>query len=1319
MTFYTPQIRARLAVLAVGLMIAVGLSPSTAPASAATAPLGAWPAAATPPASTFPSVADEARGPSGPSQLTGVLGLQSAPVAGCVRVEGAEPPTLDCTLRVGQAFVQSLTAYAYIQESGQALTVELTGAGLPLGSTLKRVDGYGNEVEGPLRGVGQVNGRFRFTPTAEQVTAPGQPISVDFVAASPSLAHQVRLRTRLFVLGGAGQTILGYKFEDANANGNRDAGEAGIAGWRIDLAGPGGLAASASTDASGRFAFPIAATGRYTVTEETRGGWLPTRPMAVPLDISSLDPADAPAQVLFGNTRTGGPSGLVASVGADRGCREAGQNPVYRIGEQIHVSFGVLGAPEAEVTLTNILADGRQQVLLNRRRIPGNQVFSYRGTVTEPAGIEALRLDAWPTGGGGAPAASSLCSYSVAADAGPDISVTPTSIDFGVVPVGGGVGKGVTVRNVGQRNLLVYQMSIQGGAASPFGFAGPVSVSYALPPGAAYQFNLGFSPRAAGSFDDFLVVRSNDPDQSTVAVPLHGQTASQEFDLSAQIQADRGCIEDGQSPLYFVGDPIQLRFRAEARGFAQVLATIEDINAAGQTALLYRSTVPTNRDLALGNLRVTPPLGIESVRLTVEAAADVWARDTCSFNVAAVATALVGYKFEDLNGNGVWEGNPATPWIPGNEPPVAGWAFTLSGPENRQVQTGPDGRFEILVTTAGNYSLTEEGRTGWRATTPTRAFVTVRLFPGEQLPTLLFGNQRRGAVPTMTPTPPVGTGTPPTPEPTSTTGPATPTPPVVACRVQIDQRPGTMNVGERADLGARVTGATGAVSYQWTVDGDILKDYSETTNRPWSITPMAAADFQAQRLAFYWQPDASQRHPANGGPVARRVGVTATTAGGSCSDEIVVNVERNASSSTRQAEDFYNTNHGGYVLREHTLWHQSHAHTGGSYDGALFFDFHSAFIGRLNDWRATFGYPPVPAWDPAGTIPRGPEIDHSPRNVVYVPQPKPSWFTVSGGSGARPWNRMPCDTSGGGQRQLADFPANRRLLGCAVTEPWHNGVHGSVGGDMRNINTSPIDPLFWRWHTFVGQVGAQRLGLGVGSPPQVVYQSPFRLFHFQLAFDQVSVTFSESVTGVTADQLSVNGRPATQVTGGGAGPYVFTGFPTVAAGEADIALAAGRIKDVLDEAFEGAEWHHTVVSPDGDTDGDGLSNLVEVTEQLTDPFRVDTDGDGIADGAEVSTHRTDPRWADTDNDRADDGCELKHGTNPLDPSDYPSQGCRSNRVFLPWMVNHAEVGPGPPPEFSLPSGAMPGLPVAGLPRAGTFGSPSGVLAVACRVALAD
>ena len=67
----------------------------------------------------------------------------------------------------------------------------------------------------------------------------------------------------------------------------------------------------------------------------------------------------------------------------------------------------------------------------------------------------------------------------------------------------------------------------------------------------------------------------------------------------------------------------------------------------------------------------------------------------------------------------------------------------------------------------------------------------------------------------------------------------------------------------------------------------------------------------------------------------------------------------------------------------------------------------------------------------------------------------------------------------------------------------------------------------------------------------------------------------------------------------------------------------------------------------GDTDGDGLMDGVEVFNFQTDPLNPDTDGDGIPDGVEVHGHDhiqigdTDPRNPDTDRDGLCDGwCQM-------------------------------------------------------------------------------
>ena len=77
---------------------------------------------------------------------------------------------------------------------------------------------------------------------------------------------------------------------------------------------------------------------------------------------------------------------------------------------------------------------------------------------------------------------------------------------------------------------------------------------------------------------------------------------------------------------------------------------------------------------------------------------------------------------------------------------------------------------------------------------------------------------------------------------------------------------------------------------------------------------------------------------------------------------------------------------------------------------------------------------------------------------------------------------------------------------------------------------------------------------------------------------RIAITFDEPVDGVTADDLHVNGQPALEVSGSGAGPYVFR-CSGPAAGEVQIAWAAGQ--DIRDLAappnpFGGGAWTNVV-----------------------------------------------------------------------------------------------------------------------------------------------
>ncbi len=79
--------------------------------------------------------------------------------------------------------------------------------------------------------------------------------------------------------GTTGSSITGYKFNDLNNNGLKDANEQFLPGWQINLTG-NGTNQSSTTDANGNYLFTSLSAGTYTVSEVAQNGWVagPTGP---------------------------------------------------------------------------------------------------------------------------------------------------------------------------------------------------------------------------------------------------------------------------------------------------------------------------------------------------------------------------------------------------------------------------------------------------------------------------------------------------------------------------------------------------------------------------------------------------------------------------------------------------------------------------------------------------------------------------------------------------------------------------------------------------------------------------------------------------------------------------------------------------------------------------------------------------------------------------------------------------------------------------------------------------------------------------------
>lgn len=311
------------------------------------------------------------------------------------------------------------------------------------------------------------------------------------------------------------------------------------------------------------------------------------------------------------------------------------------------------------------------------------------------------------------------------------------------------------------------------------------------------------------------------------------------------------------------------------------------------------------------------------------------------------------------------------------------------------------------------------------------------------------------------------------------------------------RRGATKNVGQEVTLLTLLTGTpNGTPSYRWFVEGEVIDDYTESPaeDPPGTAAPFAVRDhaevteggkagavFTDPRITFYWRMQGVDL------PADVTVTLLVSEAGADTTPCATATrsyrVERNQDSPESQPEDYYvEINHAQRVLDEHGAWHASHRRppAGTAYmHGALFANFHTAFLGNYAAFRRTFGYPATGLYIPDLDIDddeNGYTLEHVRRFGDRGMLKRPLWTTRAGGP-PRAWGMVKCPSDPGGQESVADFDGDLSVFGCAVENEWHNPIHGQLAGvsggqsgDMGSFLTAPKDPIFWRWHGFVDNV---------------------------------------------------------------------------------------------------------------------------------------------------------------------------------------------------------------------------------------------------------
>jgi hypothetical protein len=116
----------------------------------------------------------------------------------------------------------------------------------------------------------------------------------------------------------------------------------------------------------------------------------------------------------------------------------------------------------------------------------------------------------------------------------PRISVKPTSINLGLVKVGGvSTPRMLAIKNTGQSDLVITSIIISGTNASEFGYSPTNGCTNPIPTNASCQVSITFTPTSPfGKKSAIMSISSNDPKKPSIKVHLLGQAPTPTITIS-------------------------------------------------------------------------------------------------------------------------------------------------------------------------------------------------------------------------------------------------------------------------------------------------------------------------------------------------------------------------------------------------------------------------------------------------------------------------------------------------------------------------------------------------------------------------------------------------------------------------------------------------------------------------------------------------------------------------------------------------------------------------------------------------------------------
>lgn len=161
--------------------------------------------------------------------------------------------------------------------------------------------------------------------------------------------------------------------------------------------------------------------------------------------------------------------------------------------------------------------DGDAERIYNLNAISGAVISDFETPAQSPKGIALGDGYMWVVANTIGGAGRRIYKIDLAGGGTPDITALPSSQDFGIVALGTTGQLSQTLRNDGDGDLVISNLS----TAAPFSFT-PQTLPLTITPGNQVTFDVFFDPLVAGNHAAGLVVESNDVDEGTLNISLAG-----------------------------------------------------------------------------------------------------------------------------------------------------------------------------------------------------------------------------------------------------------------------------------------------------------------------------------------------------------------------------------------------------------------------------------------------------------------------------------------------------------------------------------------------------------------------------------------------------------------------------------------------------------------------------------------------------------------------------------------------------------------------------------------------------------------------------